>query len=210
MDLDAGAPEPVRASEAHHAAVTLGARFEAALLYATQVHGGQRRKGTTVPYVAHLLGVGSLVLEDGGDEDEAIGALLHDAAEDQGGQDRLDDIAARFGPTVARIVDGCSDTLDSPKPPWRARKAAYVARLEGEPSAVLRVSLADKLFNVRSIVRDVEHGGASVWARFSAPPAELARYHRSLDAVFSRRCPGPMARQYAEVVARLEELAERP
>ncbi len=163
-----------------------------------------------MPYVAHLLGVASLVLEDGGDEDEAIGALLHDAAEDQGGQDRLDDIAARFGATVARIVEGCSDTLESPKPPWRTRKAGYLARLEGEPPAVLRVSLADKLFNARSIVRDVEDGGPSVWHRFNAPPAHLAAYHRKLEAVFSRRCPGPMAGQYAEVVARLEELARRP
>jgi len=210
MDLDAGAPEPVRAPEARRPAVPLGTRFEAALLYATQVHGGQRRKGTTVPYVAHLLGVASLVLEDGGDEDEAIGALLHDAAEDQGGQDRLDDIAARFGPAVAHIVEGCSDTLESPKPEWHPLQAGYLARLEHEPPAVLRVSLADKLFNARSIVRDVEAGGPSVWHRFSAPPAQLAAYHRSLEAVFSRRCPGPMARQYAEVVARLEELARRP
>jgi len=113
--------------------VHLGARFEAALVYANQVHGGQCRKGTTVPYVAHLLGVTSLVLEDGGDEDQAIGALLHDAAEDQGGADRLADIRARFGEHVARIVDGCSDTLVTPKPPWSERKAAYLARLESEP-----------------------------------------------------------------------------
>ncbi len=187
--------------------VTLGSRFETALVYAAHVHGGQCRKGTTVPYVAHLLGVTSLVLEDGGDEDEAIGALLHDAAEDQGGVDRLRDIEARFGERVAGIVAGCSDTLVSPKPPWTARKAAYVAKLETEPAEVLRVSLADKVFNSRAIVRDVEALGPGTWSRFNAPRADLAAHHRALLDVFSRRFEGPMTRQYAELVERMERLA---
>jgi HD domain len=185
----------------------LGPRFEAALLYAAHVHGGQRRKGTSIPYVSHLLGVASLVLDDGGDEDEGIAALLHDAAEDQGGQDRLDDISIRFGERVARIVDGCSDTLETPKPAWLERKKAYVERLEHEPTDVLKVSLADKLYNARAIVRDVASTGPAAWARFNAAPLDLASYYGALADVFVRSYPGPMASQLAEVVERLKELA---
>jgi len=185
----------------------LGPHFEAALLYAVHVHGGQRRKGTSIPYVSHLLGVASLVLDDGGDEDEAIAALLHDAAEDQGGQDRLDDIAIRFGQRVARIVDGCSDTFETPKPDWLVRKKAYVERLEHEPAEVLKVSLADKLYNARAIVRDVDSLGPTVWTRFNAAPLDVARYYGALADVFGRRYPAPMATQLAEVVERLKELA---
>ncbi len=187
----------------------LGPRFEAALLHAVHVHGGQRRKGTSIPYVSHLLGVASLVLDDGGDEDEAIAALLHDAAEDQGGQDRLDDIATRFGERVARIVDGCSDTFETPKPDWLVRKKAYVERLEHEPADVLKVSLADKLYNARAIVRDVDSLGPTVWRRFNAAPLDLAWYYRALAEVFGRRYPAPMTTQLAEVVERLQELAAR-
>lgn len=188
----------------------LGPRFEAALLYACQVHGGQVRKGTTIPYVSHLLGVASLVIEDGGSEDEAIGALLHDAAEDQGGRPRIDDIAFRFGPAVAAIVDGLSDTLVTPKPPWIERKRAYLARLDGETPAVIRVSIADKLHNARRIVRDVEFLGPSAWARFSATPPEIAWYYRACLEVFERRSTSSLVGELATVVARLEALLPRP
>jgi (p)ppGpp synthase/HD superfamily hydrolase len=109
--------------------ITLTDRFERALVYAHVVHGGHCRKGTTIPYVSHLLAVASLVLEDGGDEDEAMAALLHDAVEDRGGAERLKDIRARFGKRVANIVQSCSDTDVDPKPPWRERKIAYLAHL---------------------------------------------------------------------------------
>lgn len=184
----------------------LGPRFEAALVYAAQIHGGQTRKGTTIPYVSHLLGVASLVIEDGGNEDEAIGALLHDAAEDQGGQPRIDDVAFRFGPTVAAIVDGMSDTLVTPKPPWIERKRAYLARLEVESPSVLRVSVADKLHNARRIVRDVEFLGPSVWDRFDASPREIAWYYRACLETIERRCASSLVGELATAVARLEAL----
>src|SRR3954471_23657647 len=116
-------------------ATTLTDRFDRALLYATHVHGGQVRKGTSTPYVAHLLAVAATVLEYGGDEDLAIAALLHDSVEDQGGQPRLLDIKERFGERVARIVEGCSDSLvdtakGEKKAPSRERKEAYIRHLD--------------------------------------------------------------------------------
>ncbi len=144
----------------------LGARFEQALQFAATTHRTQLRKGTSIPYVGHLLGVCSLVIEDGGSEDEAIVALLHDAVEDHGGRRMLEDISRRFGDRVATIVDACSDTLESPKPPWQARKEAYLAHLEHQPHAVLRVSLADKLFNARAILCDYLVVGDALWDRF--------------------------------------------
>ena len=130
-------------------------------------HRDQRRKGTEIPYIGHLLGVCSLVIEDGGTEDEAIAALLHDAAEDQGGEQTLERIRAEFGDHVAEIVRACSDTLEDPKPPWRTRKEAYLAHLDEQPAPVLRVSLADKLFNARAILRDYLSVGDELWQRFN-------------------------------------------
>jgi (p)ppGpp synthase/HD superfamily hydrolase len=169
-----GAPDPV-----------LGERFVAAVAYAVELHATQARKGTRIPYVSHLLAVCSLVLEDGGTEDEAIAALLHDGPEDQGGQAVLDEIERRFGADVARMVDGLSDSMGEPKPPWRERKERYVARSHTEPESVLRVSLADKLHNLRSIAAK----GDEVWARFNAEKPEQAWYYRSLLAVFEDRIP---------------------
>jgi GTP pyrophosphokinase len=117
----------------------LGPRFHDALVYAAQLHAAQRKKGTGAPYIAHLLGVTSIVLEHGGGEDEAIGALLHDAVEDQGGKPQLEKIRDRFGPAVAEIVAGCTDSDTMPKPPWRERKEAYLAHL---PSANRATQLA--------------------------------------------------------------------
>jgi len=144
----------------------LGCRFEQAVLYATHVHGGHVRKGTTIPYLAHLLAVTTLVLEDDGKEDDAIAALLHDAAEDQGGTERLNDIRLRFGQRVAEIVAACSDTLETPKPPWRERKEAYLQHLESAPDEVLRISLADKLHNIRAITLDYERLGGPALGAF--------------------------------------------
>ena len=117
------------------------------------------RKGTTTPYIAHLLAVTSLVLEDDGDEDDAMAALLHDAAEDQGGREQLEDIRSRFGQRVAEIVEACGDTFETPKPPWRERKQSYLQHLESAPDEVLRISLADKLHNIRAITLDYERLG---------------------------------------------------
>jgi len=179
-------------------------KFEHALLYAAHVHGGHMRKGTTIPYFAHLLAVAALVLEDDGDEDDAISALLHDAAEDQGGQERLDDISARFGERVARIVKGCSDTLVTPKPPWRERKEAYLRHLESAADEVLRVSLADKLHNLRAIALDYGRLGDELWERFDRDSDQLW-YYGALAELFARRRPNLHAKELSRYVADLQQ-----
>jgi (p)ppGpp synthase/HD superfamily hydrolase len=165
-------------------------RLQEAFAYASHLHRTQVRKGTRIPYIAHLLSVCALVLEDGGTEDEAIAALLHDGPEDQGGRQTLDEIRRRFGPEIAAMVDGLSDTLEDPKPPWRKRKEAYLDRLRHEPGSVLRISLADKLHNLRSIATDLALDGDAVWSRFNAGSAEQAWYFRELLAIFEARLAG--------------------
>jgi (p)ppGpp synthase/HD superfamily hydrolase len=183
----------------------LGPRFEDALVYAARLHADQRRKQTSVPYVSHVLAVCGLVLEDGGDEDEAIAALLHDAVEDQGGAPRLEDIRARFGERVADIVDGCSDTDQTPKPPWRLRKEAYLAHLAdaGTSESVLRISAADKLHNARSVLAERHVIGDIVWDRFNAGRDEQLWYYRAVVEVLRTRFPGRLTDELADVVQRL-------
>ena len=149
----------------------LSPRFEKALVYAAHLHRNQKRKGTEIPYVSHLLAVAAIVLENGGNEDEAIAALLHDAAEDQGGRPKLDDIRAQFGARVADIVEACSDALDEDpanKPEWRPRKERYHQRLRAsrDPSAYL-VSAADKLHNASATLADSFAAKGAVWGRFN-------------------------------------------
>jgi GTP pyrophosphokinase len=187
--------------------IVLSDRFERALQFAAATHRTQRRKGGSIPYLGHLLGVCSLVIEDGGSEDEAIGALLHDAAEDHGGQAMLDQIAARFGDSVALIVEGCTDTLESPKPAWRKRKRAYIAHLECQSESVLRVSLADKLFNARAILRDYIVVGDELWDRFKTGRKGQLWYYRQLADRFSKLLPGRMAVELSDVVTELERVA---
>ncbi len=167
----------------------LGDRFVDAVAYATELHARQARKSTTISYLTHLLAVCSLVLEDGGTEDDAIAALLHDGPEDQGGQATLDEIGRRFGAHVAALVYGLTDTLEDPKPAWRPRKMAYLARLATEPEAVLRISLADKLHNLRSVATDLELSREELWNRFNAGRDEQAWHYRSLLAVFEAGIP---------------------
>ena len=182
----------------------LGPRLDAAFALARELHATQRRKKTEIPYVAHLLGVASLVLDDGGDEDEAIAALLHDAVEDQGGAPTLALIRERFGPRVAAIVAACSDTDVVPKPPWRARKEAYVAHLGDPdlPDGALRVSLADKVHNARAILFDLR-AGHDVFARFSAPRDEQLWYYGALAAAFAELTDSPMVAELQRVVNEL-------
>lgn len=182
----------------------LGPRFTEAVSLAAELHADQRRKGTDTPYLGHLLGVAALVIDDGGDEDEAIAALLHDAVEDQGGPPTLARIRERFGDRVAAIVDACSDTDEVPKPPWRARKEAYVAHLDDPdlPPGTLRVSLADKLHNARSILLDLR-AGHDVFARFSASRDETLWYYGALADAFDRLGAGPMAAELRAVVGML-------
>ena len=164
-------------------------RFTDAFVYAVHLHALQARKATAIPYVTHLMSVCSLVLEDGGDEDQAIAALLHDGPEDQGGQPILDEIRHRFGAQVAELVFGLSDTLEVKKPPWKRRKTDYLARLKDEPTSVLRISLADKLHNLRSMAIDRANLGEKFWGRFHAGRKQQEWYFRALLGVFERRLP---------------------
>src|SRR2546427_12542687 len=136
-------------------------RFTRAVGYAARLHAKQKRKGTERPYIGHLLGVASIVIEHGGDEEMAIAALLHDAVEDQGGLPRLREIRRKFGARVARIVDGCTDSYTEPKPTWRARKLAYIQRVAAEPADVRLVSAADKLSNARETLHELRVHGDS-------------------------------------------------
>jgi hypothetical protein len=179
----------------------LGHRFDRALRLARELHAEQHRKGSEIPYLAHLLGVTSLVLEDGGSEDEAIAALLHDAVEDQGGPKTLNVIRQRFGRRVADIVDGCSDTDATPKPPWKERKQAYIDHLATADSSVVRVSLADKLHNARAILFDLAVVGDALWDRFSASRADTVWYYESLVCAFADRSGSPMVPELRRVVA---------
>jgi (p)ppGpp synthase/HD superfamily hydrolase len=192
--------------------IQLTGRFGQALEYAFELHQRQRRKGSQTPYIAHPLGVCALVLEDGGDEDEAIAALLHDAAEDQGGLKTLEEIRRRFGEHVAAIVDGCTDTYETPKPAWRLRKETYLEHLRTASSAVLRVSLADKLHNARAILTDLYCQGEDLWGRFNGGKAGSLWYYRSLAQIFKelkRSQPGkmPMAALLDDTVCEIERLS---
>ena len=182
----------------------LGRRFEQALLFATRKHAGQHRKGTAVPYVAHLLGVASLVLEAGGDEDLVIAALLHDVVEDCGGAPMLKEIRRRFGKRVAHIVDGCTDTDLDPKPPWRQRKEDYIAHLRTADADTRLVSAADKLHNVRSIVAAYREIGDRVWERFHGKRDGTLWYYRTLLDEFQRKKSSPLIRELERAVIELE------
>lgn len=204
--------EHVNDGRSHRAVAqpALSRRFEQALVFAAQTHRTQVRKGSGIPYIGHLLGVCSLVIEDGGSETEAIAALLHDAAEDQGGETMLIEISDRFGKDVADIVSACSDTLIEPKPPWRARKQAYIMHLDEQPDPVLRVSLADKLFNARAMLRDYLLVGDAIWERFRLGRDGQLWYYRELANAFGRLRPGPMARELRETVDELERSVATP
>jgi (p)ppGpp synthase/HD superfamily hydrolase len=191
----------------------LGERYATGLAYAFRVHREDVRKGSGVPYVSHLLGVSGLVLEHGGSEDEAIGGLLHDAAEDHGGREQLAAIEREFGPEVARIVEGCSDSLEAetaPKGEWHARKEHYIAHLreliEAGEEAIVLVSAADKLHNARSIHDDVRRTGDAIYGRFKGGKEGTLWYYRSLAEAFALR-PGRhslMGAELAEIVGLLE------
>jgi (p)ppGpp synthase/HD superfamily hydrolase len=193
-------------------ATALTDRFDRALLYATHVHGGQLRKGTCVPYIAHLLAVAATVLEYDGSEDMAIAALLHDAVEDQGGEPRLADIRNRFGDRVAEIVRSCSDSVvnasaGQQKEAWHLRKTRYVEHLGSADKAALLVSLADKVHNARSILRDLRKPevGAAVWGRFKSSKTDTLWHYRELAAAFGKHLPGQLADELGEIVDALEQ-----
>jgi (p)ppGpp synthase/HD superfamily hydrolase len=164
--------------------MNLSQKFEEALVYATKAHCNQTRKKTGIPYIAHILGVTAIALEYGADETEAIGALLHDVVEDCGGAGRLADIRKEFGDDVARIVDGCTDTDQTPKPPWRERKEAYLAHLRDADSPTRLVSASDKLHNTRAILADLRRSGEEVFQRFSGKKDGTLWYYGALVTAF--------------------------
>jgi len=182
-------------------------RFEDALVYANRLHAEQTRKRSQVPYIAHLIGVASLVLEDGGGEDEAIAALLHDAVEDQGGLDTLEDIRQRFGAGVAEIVLAVTDSLTDPKPPWRARKEKYIASIREASPQALRVSLADKVYNARATLRDIRREGESGWDRFNGGKDGTLWYYRQLIVEFGKHGSPDLLQELIRIVDQLEQIS---
>jgi len=183
---------------------TLTFRFEEALVYATRLHARQRRKGSDIPYVSHLLAVCSRVLEYGGGEDEAIAALLHDTVEDQGGETTLQEMRLRFGEDVAAIVSGCSDSDTIPKPPWRERKERYIAHLPAATPAVRLVSMADKLHNARAVLMDYRQQGEAVWGCFRGGREGRRWYYRAVLDAFKSVETTPLGAELERVVGELE------
>ena len=181
-------------------------RFEEALVYSTQLHASQKRKAANIPYIAHLLGVTSLVLEDGGNEDEAIAALLHDAVEDQGGKKTLDEIRRRFGERVAMIVQGCTDSYTLPKPPWQERKDNYIDHLRRAIPELRRVSVADKVYNARAILKTYRQIGEITWERFNGGRVGTLWYYRTLVSIFKQTGDDFMTAELERVVSELERL----
>lgn len=189
--------------------IMLGPKFEQALMFANRVHARQQRKESGAPYLAHVLGVTSLVLEDGGSEAEAIAALLHDTAEDGGGETILVQIDEQFGPEIAEIVRQCSDTLTTPKPPWRGRKEAHLAKLATARPETLRVVLADKVYNARNLLRSLEEYGPRVWSSFKGGRDGTLWYFRQMHALFSQARPGYLVDEFARVLAAIETFQDR-
>lgn len=187
----------------------LSPQFEKALVYATRVHGAQLRKKTQVPYIGHLLGVCAIALEYGAHEEAAIAALLHDAVEDAGGLQRLRDIERRFGKSVAEIVEGCTDSVENPKPPWRERKEKYITHLRDAPAETRLVSAADKLHNARAIVHNLHTDGEEVWKRFKAGKTGALWYYRALVKAFRAQGKSPLVDELDRVVTQMERLAKK-
>jgi (p)ppGpp synthase/HD superfamily hydrolase len=201
-------------TESHTSVPLLSERFDLAYLMAASHHRTQLRSGTAVPYVSHLLAVASIVLEIGGTEDEAIGALLHDYVENGGGPAGLERIRRTFGADVARIVGANTDTDEEPKPPWRERKEAYIAAIAAKRPDELRVSLADKLHNARAILLDYRTHGDGLWDRFKTGEGDSIRwYYRSLYEAFSARRDAlgrraaPALEELGRTVAEIDRLA---
>ena len=182
-------------------------RFHFAFAYAADLHRDQVRKGSGVPYIAHLMSVSALALEHGATEDEAIAALLHDAVEDQGGDATREEIRRRFGENVTEIVNGLTDTDTWPKPPWRQRKEAYIAHLTEASPSVLLVSICDKLHNATSILRDYRRLDEDLWPRFRGGKDGTLWYYRTLVTSFRKYFDSPLVDELDKVVTELEKLA---
>ena len=194
------------------AAPVVGKRFRDALVWAAELHEEQKRKGGSIPYVAHLIGVASIVLEHGGDEDQAIGALLHDALEDQAHRMTPGEIRERFGAKVEHIVEACTDgdpdeQRDRDPAKWRVRKQKYIDEVATKPAEALLVSMADKLYNARAILEDYREIGEKLWPRFTAGRDGTLWYYRSLLTAFRPRAGNRLWHELDRTVAEIERLA---
>ncbi|MEO6954922.1 MAG: HD domain-containing protein [Polyangia bacterium] len=183
--------------------------LQEAMVLAAELHKDQTRKGTTTPYIAHLMGVASITLEHGGTEQEAMAALLHDAVEDQGGEKTRMVIERRFGPHVAHLVSGLTDSAVEPKPPWRARKEAYLQHLVKSDNSVRLISMSDKLYNARAIVRDLEADGPKSFSKFSGGRDGVLWYYRSLVETYNRTSSKgtPLLEELTQAVDQMHALA---
>jgi (p)ppGpp synthase/HD superfamily hydrolase len=184
-------------------------KFEDALVWATQLHGGEERRKTKIPFIGHLLGVTAIALEYGANETEAIAALLHDAVEAGDGAERQREIEKRFGEKVGEIVAGCTDSAESPKPPWRERKEEYIAHLRDASASTRLVSASYKLHNARAIVHNLRVDGAEVWSRFKAGKEGPLWYYRALVDAFRAHGESPLIDELARAVSKMEELARK-
>jgi (p)ppGpp synthase/HD superfamily hydrolase len=182
----------------HSNCVKLSSRFTKAFELAFDIHREQTKKGTTVPYISHLLEVAGLVLSYGGTEDEAIAALLHDSVEDHPDDPSTKSIGERFGARVLSIVESCSDSNVIPKPPWRGRKESYIEHLRHADESVLMVAAADKLANARAVIKDYRAVGDQVWERFNAGKPDQLWYYRTVTDVLIKAAGDGRVRALAE------------
>src|ERR1039458_9163300 len=182
----------------------LGMRLQRAFRYGAQKHAGQARKGTAVPYLSHLMAVASLVLEAGGDEEMEMAALVQYVVEDCGGMPRLREIRKQFGPRVAKIVEGCTDSFGEPKPEWMERKKDYLREVKHADAETRLVSASDKLHNVRTILSDYRQHGEAIWTRVSGKKEGTLWYYRVLSDEYQRRSPNRITRELEIAVAELE------
>ncbi len=188
--------------------MTLSKRFTEAFVLAADLHRDQVRKGSEAPYITHLMGVASLVGQFGGSEDQMIAALLHDAVEDQGGEETLAVIRERFGETVADYVDGCTDSYTTPKPPWLERKQAFVAATRSAPDELRLVIAADKLHNAGTMVTDLREVGDKLWERFRADRDQTLWYHAEILKALGENWDHPILRELALTVGALHAAAK--
>lgn len=193
----------------------LSPRFALALQFANEIHGTQVRKGIGAPYISHLMAVCALVLEYGGDETQAISALLHDSAEDCGGRPMLETVRVLFGDDVTNIVESCTDTFDDPKPAWRPRKEAYLSSMTGKPASAKLVACADKFHNLGHTLRDIEIEGVTKWKyRMKETPNGCAEkqiwYYLGCLNALSNSWTHPILTEYGRAVTRLCSLVGTP
>ena len=181
----------------------LTSNFEQALIYATQLHANQIRKVDKIPYISHLMSVSALILEAGGTEDEAIAGLLHDAVEDQGGKATREEIRQKFGETVVEIVDGCTETDITPKPPWKERKIQYIENIRNGSDSVKLVSLADKLHNARSLLIGYQNQGDKLWDYFSGSKENKLWFYGELLKIYQQGNVNFMTVELERILAEL-------